>query len=141
LLAETARKHRISEDYAREIFTSHAEEMERRIAAIEKARLEQLAKERAELEARCGPLPTGLWKTVNDYLRVEFRNTRISLGDCLTPRLDPRVCWTAQCVFKETIPTDESQPDRVLQHKWTFVLRSGQIVGISERLVKRGSAL
>jgi hypothetical protein len=137
LLAESARKNRISAEYAQEIYAAHADEMEKRLAAVEQARLQKEAEEKAALEARCGPLPTGLWKTVNDYLKMEFRTTRITLGECLSPRLDPKLCWTAQCDFVETVLTSQLEPDKVFKHRWTFVLKNQQIIGVSQRLVKR----
>ncbi len=137
LMKEVARRAHISEEYAEAIFTAHADEMEKRLAAAEQAHLEQERATKAALEARCGALPASAWKTVHDYLHVTFKTSRISLGECLTPRIDAAHCWTVTCEFTETIPTSESEPDRIYKHKWTFVLRNGAIVGAIDRLMMR----
>lgn len=137
LLAEVARNERISPDYAATIFAAYAEEMEKRLALAAEQRMAAERAAKAQLEARCGPLPTGAWTTVNDYLRGIFPTTRVVLGECMTPRLDNERCWMVTCDFRETIVTPDSQPDIVNKRRWTFLLRANQIAGVTQRLISR----
>ncbi|HEX2679464.1 MAG TPA: hypothetical protein VHM19_22590 [Polyangiales bacterium] len=137
LMADVARRVHIAKEYSELIFAAHADEMEKRLAEAERARQEREKQERAALEARCGQLPANAWNVVHDYLKTMFRTSRVTLGECLTPRIDAEHCWTVTCDFKETILTAATEEDKAFNHRWTFLLRNGQVAGAMDRLIAR----
>ncbi len=133
LMAEAAVALHISREYMETIYTAHADELEKRMNAVEQARLAKERAAKAALEQRCGPLPENTWKTVASYLKALYPQFRVHVNECLTPRLTEARCWTVNCAFTITIPTGEHEPDQVSNHKWTFLWHEDRIVAHLER--------
>jgi hypothetical protein len=139
LLREVADKLRISAEYMDAIYAGHADELEKRMRAIDDEKSARERAAQAALEARCGQLPTGAWKAVETYLKTLAASARVKtkLGECMTPRLSQERCWTVVCDFKEIAPQGNDQLDKVTPHKWTFVLQNGKVVGDLADDIKR----
>jgi hypothetical protein len=129
LLASVAKRVRASTEYVTSIYTAHAEEIEKRLEAARQAKLDVERKAREALEQRCGPLPTGVWKNVDAYLKSIVKDAKVTTGECLTPRLDAERCWTINCDFKITVVSKDLTPDKVVSYTRTMLLDHGRVTG------------
>lgn len=129
-LAAVAKRLGISPQLLDQIYAEHAEELEKRVLRAEEAKeREKQAKEAAVL-ARCGQLPKSAWREVSAYMSAlaERRGVRVRMGECLTPRLSEKTCWSVVCDFEEIMSSRDELSDQVSKHTWTFTLKSDRVV-------------
>jgi hypothetical protein len=138
VLARVSQKLGVSTPLLEQIYAEHADELEKRMQRAAKA---QQDAEQARMDAllrRCGPLPKTAWQSVHDYLgaRVRRDGVAVHLHECLTPRLDPKRCWSVVCDFDIVTPgEDDLAPDRTTQLHWTFRLQAGRVVEHLEKVL------
>lgn len=120
LIAAVARRHHVSIEYVDEIYTARADEIQRRVQAAERERAERAQAMQRELEHRCGVLPVDSYSMVKRYLEALHPEAEIKLGECLTPRLDPSLCWIVRCGYKLKIAATPERPPEVTKHSGEF---------------------
>jgi hypothetical protein len=130
LLQRMALKSGISADYVRDIYTDHAEEIQRRQAAREQLHMDTLKHEQEAREKRCGALPTDAWRTVDRYVREVYAepHVEIVLGECMTPRITDRDCWEIHCDYQRRVEVAVERPKVVTNHSATFYLLRDRVV-------------
>jgi hypothetical protein len=130
LLQRIAKQFAITPAYVDDIYTAHADEMQRRLDERERARNEKLKAEQEAREKRCGPLPTNAWSVVNTFVRENYAepHVEIVLGECMTPRLTERDCWEIRCSFTRKEEVAVERPKIVTEHEATFYFMNDRIV-------------
>jgi hypothetical protein len=121
----------ISKEYVERIYTSRADEIERRLTARTKARLDRLTAEQEALERRCGPMPPSAWSAVESYVKAIHAepSVEVSLGECMTPRLTERECWVIHCDFVIKREVAVELPKVVTKREADFRFLHGTIAG------------
>jgi len=135
VLGKVATKLGISRAFIEAIYAEHADQLEAREERVRSARHDAEQQRQAAILKRCGALPTTAWHDVHDYLNAlaEQHRVQLRLHECLTPRLDPRSCWSVVCDFDELQAQPDVAPARRTPRKWTFTFRAGRIVAYTER--------
>jgi len=129
LLRRIAQQNGISTDYVRDVYTSRADEIQRRLDARAQARLASVKREQEALEKRCGALPKAAWKTAERYAQQTYAepHVEIVLGECMTPRLTEHECWEMRCDYERKIEVSVERPKVVTKHSVTFFLTNDRI--------------
>ena len=129
LLQRIAKQFGITPGYVDDIYTDHADEMQRRLDERERARNDKLKAEQEAREKRCGPLPANAWSVVDAYVREVYAepHVEIVLGECMTPRLTERDCWEMRCSFKRKEEVAVERPKVVTEHEATFYLMNSRV--------------
>ena len=129
VLAKIASQNRISPQYVDELYTSRADEIQRRIDARAQAHVDALKAEQTAREQRCGPLPKGAWADIQRYMRVAFAqpHVELALGECMTPRLTERDCWELRCDFERREEIAVERPRVITKHTSSFYVVQGRV--------------
>jgi hypothetical protein len=129
LLVRIGKQFAIAPAYVERIYTSRADEIQRRLDQRAQARLEQLKVEQEAREKRCGPLPKDAWHTVDRYVHQVYAepHTEIVLGECMTPRLTERDCWEMRCEYERKVEVAIERPKVVTHHEATFYLINDRV--------------
>jgi hypothetical protein len=131
LLLRLGGQFRISKEYVERIYTSRADEIERRLKAHAQAHLDRLKAEQEALERRCGPMPPSGWAAIESYVRANHAepSVEVSLGECMTPRLTERECWVIRCEFALEREVAVELPKVVTKHEADFRFAHGRVAG------------
>lgn len=129
LLARVASQNRISLQYVEELYTSRADEIQRRLDARAQAHVDALKAEQAAREKRCGTLPKGAWTEVQRYVRSALAqpHVELALGECMTPRLTEHDCWEIRCDFERREEVAVERPRVVTKHAANFFVVQGRV--------------
>jgi hypothetical protein len=57
---------------------------------------------------------------VKAYLDALHPDAEVKLGECLTPRMDPRVCWIVRCGFRLKYAATPERAPEVKKHSGEF---------------------
>jgi hypothetical protein len=133
LIARVAQQLKIPVQYLEDIYTSRADEIQRRVEEAAQQRQTDLQAAQKQLEARCGTLPTNAWQLAEEWLEQQHKRTRIKLGDCFSPRLKPDTCWTYECHYAMSVLISIDQPWETTKHTVTFNVRAGRVVDADDR--------
>lgn len=120
LMAAVARRHRVSPKYVDDVYTARADEIQRRVETAERERNERAQSMQRELEHRCGTLPVDSYSMVKSYLEELNPEAELKLGECLTPRLDPALCWIVRCGYKLKLAGTPEHPPEITKHSGEF---------------------
>lgn len=120
LMAAVAQRHHVSPKYVDDIYTARADEIQRRIEGAERERTERAQAVQRELEHRCGTLPVDSYSMVKAYLDELNPEAQVKLGECLTPRLDPTLCWIVRCGYKLKLAATPEHPPETTKHSGEF---------------------
>jgi hypothetical protein len=131
LLLRLGAQFHISKEYVERIYTSRADEIERRLKARAQAHLDRLRAEQTALEARCGPMPPAAWTAVESYVKSMYAeaSVEVSLGECMTARLTERECWVIHCDFVLKREVAVELPKVVSKREADFHFTHQRIVG------------
>jgi hypothetical protein len=127
LLARVAQQLKMPVQYLEDIYTSRADEIQRRVESAAQQRQAEQQAALKTLEARCGSLPTNNWQLAEEWLKDTHKKTRIKLGECLSPRLKPDTCWTFECHYDQSVLIAIDQPWQTSKHTVTFNVRQGRV--------------
>ena len=130
MLASVAKRLGISTQLLEQIYAEHAEVLEQRVLRAALAKEQEKQAKQAAVLARCGALPKSAWREVRDYMNAlaERRGVRVRMGECLTPRLSDKTCWSVVCDFEEVASSRESFEDRVTKHTWSFRMQGDRVL-------------
>lgn len=135
VFARVSQKLGVSTQMLEQIYAEHADELEKRMQRAAAAAQNAEQKRMDALLQRCGPLPKTAWQSVRAYLAEHVQQRgRVQLQECMTPRLDPKRCWSVVCDFEQVVPSEDIGPDRTLRLHWYFRLQAGRVVEHSERV-------
>ena len=129
-LTRVASAHRISLDWVQEIYTSHADEIQRRLEARAQKHLESVQAEQRAREQHCGALPLDAWAQVKKHIEARYQQPRVRvvLGECLSPRLTERDCWELRCQFLRKEEVAVERPPVVTRYEASFFIARGAVV-------------
>jgi hypothetical protein len=130
LIAKIASANHVSAEFVTEVYTSRADEMQRRLDARAQAHTDALKAEQLAREKRCGPLPPGAWDEISRYAKQVFAapHVEIALGECLTPRLTDNDCWEIPCDFERREEVAVERPRQITKHNATFYIVQQKVV-------------
>ena len=130
LLARVASANHVAPEFVTEVYTSRADEIQRRLDARAQAHIDALKVEQAAREKRCGPLPKDAWTEISNYAKTVFDqpHVEIVLGECLTPRLTDNDCWEIPCDYERREEVAVERPRVVTKHNATFYIVQQRVV-------------
>jgi hypothetical protein len=128
LMAAVARRHHVSAKYVEEVYTARADEIQERIQATERDRAGAAEKQQRDLERRCGTLPVDSYRMVKTYLEALHPDVEVKLGECLTPRLDSRMCWVVRCGYRFKVAATPERAPEVTKHSGEFYVEAHRVV-------------